>query len=114
MHEVIAIDARHPWLIGFAAVGGAGFPVIDLREKLGIAPGPRGREQLIVAIATTGRIFGFVADRVSEVVNLRARDFRDGVVRTIGRARKVLDPNRIMSEEDWTAQAAARSRFISQ
>ena len=102
MHEMTPLHTEHPWVCGFAALGGLDFPVLDLRAKLGIPHGSRGREPFIVAVETDGRLVGFIADRVSELLELRQRDFRDGQVRGHGRPRRVLDPDRIMTELDWS------------
>lgn len=103
LHEMVALETPHPWICGFTAVGGRDLPVLDLRAKLGIAHGSHGREPFIVVVETEGRLAGFIADRVSEVLDLRARDFRNGAVRGHGRPRRVLDPDQIMTPEDWAA-----------
>jgi len=103
VHQLTEAEASHQWICGFAMVGGRDFPVVDLRAKLGIAHGTHGREPFIIAVDTGERLAGFIADRVSEVLDLRARDFRNGTVRTQGRARRVLEPGQIMKEEDWSA-----------
>jgi len=103
MHEMVALEAAHEWIRGFAAIRRRDFPVIDLRAKLAIAHGSHGREPFIIVVETRGKLAGFIADRVSEVLDLRHRDFRHGAVRGHGRPRKVLDPDRIMNDEDWSA-----------
>jgi chemotaxis signal transduction protein len=102
LHQMTAIDARDS-VCGFAEIGGRELPVIDLRAKLRIAPGTHGREPFIIVVETGEMLAGFVADRVSEVLDLRARDFRNGALRTRGRVRRVLDPSEIMNAEDWSA-----------
>jgi chemotaxis signal transduction protein len=102
VHQMTPV-AAHEWICGFAAVSGREFPVIDLRAKLGIAHGSQGREPFIIVVQAEDRLVGFIADRVSEILDLRARDFRNRVVRTHGRARQVLDPDQIMTTEDWSA-----------
>jgi chemotaxis signal transduction protein len=102
VHQMAATEA-HEWICGFAAVSGLDFPVVDLIAKLGIAHGTHGREPFIIVTETGERLVGFIADRVSEVLDLRARDFRDGLVRSRGRPRRVLEPAQIMREEDWSA-----------
>ena len=102
VHEMAAVEAPHEWICGFAALGGRDFPVVDLRAKLGIPLGLHGREPFIVVVEAGGRLAGFIADRVSEVLDLRPRDFRNGAVRTHGRPRKVLDPAQIMTTGDWS------------
>jgi chemotaxis signal transduction protein len=101
MHEMISLETQHEWICGFATIGGHDFPVVDLRAKLGIAHGSHGREPFIVVVETAGRLAGFVADRVTEVVDLRSRNFRGGMARTQGRPRRILDPAQIVGEKDW-------------
>jgi chemotaxis signal transduction protein len=102
VHQMTAI-AAHRWICGFAAISGRDFPVIDLRAKLGIPHGSHGREPFIIVVETGEKLVGFIADRVSEVLDLRPRDFRNGAVRTHGRARRLLEPGLIMTNEDWSA-----------
>src|SRR5262249_35986895 len=104
LHELVMLDPSHPWLHGSASLGGRGFPVVDLRRKFGPAPACRGREPCIVAVTIDAaggqRLAGFVADRVSAVVNLRERDFRNGVAQARGRPRRLLDPDQILTEDE--------------
>lgn len=102
VHQMTPI-VTHKWVCGFAAIGGRDFPVLDLRAKLGIARGSHGREPFIIVVQTEEKLVAFIADRVSEVLDLRARDFRNGAIRTHGRVRRVLDPSQIMEAEDWSA-----------
>jgi chemotaxis signal transduction protein len=102
VHQMTATDAPE-FVCGFAAIGGHDFPVIDLRAKLEIAPGTHGREPFIIVVQTGEWLAGFIADRVSEILDLRARDFRNGALRTRGRVRRVLDPSEVMNAEDWSA-----------
>jgi chemotaxis signal transduction protein len=102
VHQMTPMTA-HEWICGFASANGRDFPVIDLRAKLGIAHGSHGREPFIIVVQIEEKLVGFIADRVSEVLDLRARDFRNGAVRTHGRARRLLDPEQIMKTEDWAA-----------
>jgi chemotaxis signal transduction protein len=101
MHEMSPLHVTHAWLCGFTCIAGRDLPVVDLRAKLGIARGSHGREPFIVVVETEDHLLGFVADRISELIDARARDFRNGMLRTPGRPRKVLDPDRIMRKEDW-------------
>jgi chemotaxis signal transduction protein len=74
-----------------------------LQAKLGIEPGVRGREPFIIVLEIGDKLVGFIADRVSAILDLRGWDFRNGAIRTRGRARLVLEPAEIMKEEDWPA-----------
>ena len=103
VHEMVALEAPHNFVCGFAAVGGRDFPVLDLRAKLDIPHGSHGREPFIIVVETGGRLAGFIADRISEVLELRSRDFRNGAVRGHGRPRRILDPDQIMTAAEWSA-----------
>jgi len=114
-HELIPLEAPHfrgSWICGIAALGGREFPVVDLRGKLGIAHGSHGRDPVVVVVEVTSlsgipRLLGFVADRVSVVLTLRDRDFRNGAVRISGRSRRLLDPDTILTEEEWMSSSNA-------
>jgi chemotaxis signal transduction protein len=102
-------------ICGVASLRGRDFPVVDLRGKLGIAYGSHGRQPCMIVVevesASGARLLGFVADRISEVVTLRDRVFRNGSVRLNGRARRVLDPDLILTEEElksWNASLIMR------
>lgn len=90
------------WLCGFVRLRAVTVPVIDLRRKLRLRRGAPGRQPCVVVVevgtAEGPRLAGFVADRVSEVVNARARDFRAGKLR-IGRPRRVLDADILLAPD---------------
>ncbi len=102
---MVALERPHNFVCGFATVAGRDFPVLDLRAKLDITHGSHGRGPFIIVVETGGRLAGFIADRISEVLELRSRDFRNGAVRGHGRPRRVLDPDQIMTPEEWAALA---------
>lgn len=89
------------WLCGFASVNGRDFPVIDLPAKLGLPHSTRGRNPCIVAVEIPTpdgpRLAGFLADRVSDVVDARERDLQRGKLHTGGRTRPVLDPSSLLN-----------------
>jgi len=101
-HQMTRFESTHPWLLGFASSQGRDVPVVDLRAKLGLAAGMRGRQPIVV-IVTAGkeRLSAFLADRVSEMVVLRERDFRRGSAMVNGRPRKILDADSILTEEEY-------------
>ncbi len=106
VHEMTVVEKIEEdapaFLVGFARLRAATVPVIDLRGKLGLRHGAQGRQPCIVVVeagtAEGPRLAGFIADRVSEVVNARARDFRAGRLR-IGRPRRVLDADVVLAAE---------------
>ena len=100
MHDMVAIDRPQRWITGIASIRGRDFLVVDLPGKLGIADGSHGRQPCIVVVEVAGpRLVGFIADRVSEVLTLRKPDLSIGTLRIAGRTRRILDPDRILTEE---------------
>ena len=100
--EVVPLEHPHPWICGLAIFRGRDLPVVNLRVKLSLPNGVAGRQPCIIVIAVGEecRLIGFIADRVSELITLRERDFRGTMVHTTGRPRRVLDPDQILSEEE--------------
>ena len=93
----VGFSRPQEWTCGFAALQGRDFPVLDLRGKLGLAHGSHGRSPCIIVVELDGlhgpQLTGFIADRVSEIVQARERDFSRGKLRNGGRPRTVLDPD---------------------
>ena len=89
------------WLLGRAAVHGRSVPVLDLARWLSLAGAARGPNPYILAVESAcpdahGGIVGFPVDRVCGVVLARARHYSNGKLR-IGRARRVLDADRLFA-----------------
>lgn len=85
------LSAEHPdpaWLAGECRLRGEAFPVIDLRLRLKLRHGISGRTPCIVVL-TNGKLIGFLADSVSDIIHARAHDFRNGKIR-IGRPRQIV------------------------
>jgi purine-binding chemotaxis protein CheW len=102
-HDLAVLEVPHAWLLGFTALRGRDLPVVDLRAKLGLAPGSRGKRPCIVIVeAEEGRLLGFLADRVSEIMVLREHDFNGDSARVNGRLRRVLHAGEILSEEEFS------------
>ena len=100
VHDVVPLDRPQEWITGIAAVRGRDFPVIDLRGKLGIPRGSRGRQPCVVVVEVAGpRLAGFIADRVSGVITIRQADPSATSMRIAGRTRRVLDPDQILTDE---------------
>lgn len=117
-YEVIPLETPVSWICGVIAAGRRDCPVIDVRARLGLAPASPGRQPIVVvtdAASPDGmRLFGFVADRVSDVIQLRERDFRGEHARINGKLRRVFDPDLLLADEDlwshWRSALACFSR----
>jgi purine-binding chemotaxis protein CheW len=74
MQPISALPHAPDFLLGMTDVRGSGYPVVDLRRKLGLPPAPvtPATRIIIVHVPVNGRTtgVGFVADRVFEVTTL--------------------------------------------
>ena len=84
------------------------FPVIDLRERLGLPGVVYGRRRFLVVVETgvsESGLAGFVADYVSDLIKGSAEECRGGKLRGRGRPRWVLDPNSLQIDRSARQQA---------
>jgi len=109
--ENLAGAGPEDFIVGFGSFRGQIFPVIDLGRKFGFPRASRGRNPFIIVIETAGdsgsQTAGFVADVVSDVVDVRARDFRRGKIHAHGRPRRVIDANAVLSQDVPSESAVA-------
>ena len=88
------------WICGFATLRGTDLPVIDLRSKLDLPRASQGRNRCIVAIEVPTpdgpMLAGFLADRVTDVVQARECDFSNGKLRVSGRLRRLIEPGMLL------------------
>jgi chemotaxis signal transduction protein len=90
-------------LCGFTSMRGRDVPVIDLRARLKLPHATYGRHPCIIVVEIpTGEgpsLAGFIADRVTETIFARERDFSHGKLRLGGRLREVLHPEMLFVAE---------------
>ena len=92
-------------------------PVVDLRQRLGLAPAKVGNASRILAVEMGERLLGYLVDRVDQVVHLApsrfetpaADDAEAGCAQAVYRLREedtetvvLLGPDRIVSLEEET------------
>ncbi len=74
MQPITKLPHAPPFLLGITDVRGVGYPVVDLRTKLGLPRADNTNATRIIIIDVTMRerttAIGFVADRVFEVAHL--------------------------------------------
>jgi chemotaxis signal transduction protein len=101
---LIPSDQADPCMVGFSSLRGHVFAVYDLGRRLGEPRATLGRTPCVVAIEIAGRpgprLIGFTVDGVSDVVQVRTRDFRRGKIYAGGRPRRVVDPVAIFAEAE--------------
>ncbi len=74
--EVRTLPHMPPFLEGAAELRGAVLPVVDLRKRFGLEPGPPGPETRVVVTDLGGERVGLVVDRVTGVVRLKTEELR--------------------------------------
>jgi chemotaxis signal transduction protein len=101
IEEMTPITSTRPGVIGVVSLTGSTVVVVDLRVRLNLTAASHGAQRRIVVVQTAGgHLAGFVADRVADVIRYRARDLKNGVLRGIGRPRRVVDVDRVVDEDD--------------
>ena len=101
IEELIPVPSTRPGVVGMVNLTSGSAMVVDLGARLNLpagAPGPQRR--VVIVEAAEGRLAGFVVDRVSDVIRYRSRDLRNGVLHGIGRARRVVEVDQVVNEDD--------------
>ena len=102
------------WLRGVIAHAGAAVPVIDLRERLGLASAPPTEQSRILIVAVEGERVGVVVDAVLAVLAVDAseielppaiyrglsKEFLEGIVRRDDVIHVVLAPARLLTNTE--------------
>jgi purine-binding chemotaxis protein CheW len=127
MRPVFRVPEAPHYLLGLIDLRGRSIPVLDLRAKLGLpaTPATEMTRILVLEVEVAGRslVLGLVADRVFEVLPLRAdeiepppdigvrwrSDYIRGVGHRDGRFVVIFDLSRLFSTEDVIAIASAPS-----
>jgi len=112
------------WLPGVVAVGGQLVPVLDLRERLGLAAPVPGDKARIVMVTLEDGPVGLIVDGVHEVVQVEAsaieeapgvyrglaRDYVQGIVRRGERVFVLLDVDRLVTSTERISMRDAVAR----
>jgi chemotaxis signal transduction protein len=77
MRPITAVPRVPPDILGVISLRGEIVQVVDLRQRLRLAPGDPGRSaRIVIALAEDGCIAGLLVDAVSEVLSVREDAFR--------------------------------------
>jgi purine-binding chemotaxis protein CheW len=99
--QMVPIGSGRAGVIGVVHLRGHAVVVVDLRVRLALEASSRGAQPRIVVVEAAGaRLAGLLVDRVTDVTRYRSRDLRRGILRGIGRPRRVLDVDRVVQEDD--------------
>ena len=84
----------------------ANMPVVDVRARLGLPRNTNGGAAWALVLGVHNRAVGIEADSLSEILDVRERDIRNGVIqlrlngRPYGRPKTLFDPDRLFSAEE--------------
>jgi len=107
-----------PWVVGLVNLRGAVLPVLDMRERFGLAPAARSERQRILVLELGGCRTGFVTDAVTEVLGVpralleSAPRLSEAQARLMGRVVNlpdsgrmivVIDPARLVDDDERAA-----------
>ncbi len=108
--DILPYDHPLPILRGVLVVRGRRVPIVDIRDRLGIKPGPSRPNAAVLLIEVPGipglPMLGFLADKMTDVVDFGERDFRENVIqqrpngRPYGRPKTLLTVESLFSTEE--------------
>lgn len=108
--QLMSIDGVAGPIHGLVHTNGRRFPVIDVRERLGVRRhSERGPQSVILLQPRDGDAtvcVGIIADKMSDVVEFRERDIRGNVAqlrmygRPYGRPKTLIDPESLFTKEE--------------
>ena len=128
VHEIIGmlpitrVPRTPPFVRGVINLRGKVIPIIDLRERFGMAQ-DGAEETCIIVVQVRGIQLGVVVDKVSEVLNIAEGDIEPtpsfgvdvnteyllGLAKSEGRVRLLLDIDRVLSASEADSVQAASS-----
>jgi purine-binding chemotaxis protein CheW len=101
IEEMTPLTSTRPGVMGVVNVMGSAVVIVDLRARLNLSTASQGAQRKIVVVETAGgHLAGFIADRVTDVIRYRSRDLKNGILRGIGRARRVVQIDSVVEEDD--------------
>jgi purine-binding chemotaxis protein CheW len=72
MLEITRVPQSPPFVDGVINLRGKIIPVVNLRERFGLARTELGKDSRIIVVEIAGRIVGFTVDRVNEVLRIES------------------------------------------
>lgn len=121
MMPLTRVPQSPPEVEGVINLRGKIIPVVDLRKRFSLPASDRSEQSRIVVVEVTGRVIGFIVDRVSEVLRISSKivepapamvtgadsDFVAGVGRLEDRLLILLDLPKLFAKTGLTAGVPA-------
>lgn len=120
LQQLTRVPNSHESMDGVMNLRGKIIPVIGLRKRFGLEPVPPNKQNRIVVVEIGGAVLGLIVDSVSEVLRLPAgaiepppqlgkvqQEYVSGVGKIDDRLLILLDMDRLMSTEDFSALSVA-------
>jgi purine-binding chemotaxis protein CheW len=119
MMQITRVPQSPDCLEGVINLRGRIIPVVDLRKRFGLAKSDHNTDSRIVVVEVTGRVIGFIVDRVNEVLRVDAsivdaapamtvsveRDYIRGVAKLENRLVILLDLSRLFASNELEAHS---------
>lgn len=73
MMQITRVPQSPPFVEGVVNLRGKIIPVVDLRKRFGLADKENTGDNRIVVVEVSGRVIGFLVDRVNEVLRIHSK-----------------------------------------
>lgn len=114
MMDITSVPGTPPYVKGVINLRGKVIPVVDLRSKFGMEATEQTEETCIIVVYVGAIEMGIVVDKVSEVLDIAARDIEEtpklgrgvntdyilGIGKTGDRVKMLLDIEKVLSSAD--------------
>jgi purine-binding chemotaxis protein CheW len=92
--------ANEDGLTGVLHTRGRVIPIFDVRKDLGLPARHSCRqERLIIVKSHDGCEFGFAVDKITDCINVDECDIRNSIISGHGRARTILNPDKVVDQQ---------------
>jgi purine-binding chemotaxis protein CheW len=123
MMPVTHVPRTAKYILGVINLRGKIIPIIDLRLKLAMEAAPRTEETCVIVVHANGMEVGVMVDKVSEVVDIAAKDVEDtpafaagvdteyilGIGKTQSKVKLLLDIDKALSKKDMQELGSAHA-----
>lgn len=123
MMPVTHVPRTPAFILGVINLRGKIIPVIDLRLKLSMEAVPRTEETCVIVVRANGMEVGVMVDKVSEVVDIAAKDVEEtpafatgaateyilGIGKSQSKVKLLLDIDKALSKQDMEHIDAAHT-----